>query len=185
VSETASTMLALGTKAADFKLLDTVSDKLLSLQELKSATATVIMFICNHCPYVKHLQQKLVETANTYQAKGVSFIAINSNDTKNYPSDSPDKMKIEAEKNAYPFPYLFDETQEVAKAYHAACTPDFYIFDADLTCVYRGRFDESTPANGKVVTGKDLSDALDCMLTGEQVSKDQKYSLGCNIKWKK
>jgi len=185
MAETPSNMLPLGTKAPNFKLFDTVTNQTVSLDALKSETATVIMFICNHCPYVKHIQHKIVEIAKKYQAKACSFVAINSNDIKNYPADSPDKMKQEAEKNHYSFPYLYDETQEIAKAFMAACTPDFYIFDGGLSCVYRGRFDEATPGNNKLVTGKDLTDALDAILAGKNVNEDQKPSVGCNIKWKK
>ncbi|MDR3478740.1 MAG: thioredoxin family protein [Gammaproteobacteria bacterium] len=185
MAETLSTMLPLGTQAPDFTLVDTITNQSRSLQDLKSNTATVIMFICNHCPYVKLIQAKLVEVAKHYQKNDISFIAINSNDVKNYPADSPDKMKSEALTLGYTFPYLFDETQAVAKAYHAACTPDFYIFDSKLACVYRGRFDDATPGNHHTVTGKDLSDALDNILVGKSINPDQKASVGCNIKWKK
>lgn len=185
MAETPSTMLPLGTKAPDFALLDTISDKMLSLNTLKSDQATVIAFICNHCPYVKHIQKELVTIAKKYQAKNISFIAINSNDVKNYPADSPDNMKIEAKTHQYCFPYLYDETQAVAKAYQAACTPDFYIFDKNLACVYRGRFDNATPGNDHPVTGKDLTDALDKLLANQAISPNQMPSLGCNIKWKK
>ncbi|MHB1947315.1 MAG: thioredoxin family protein [Gammaproteobacteria bacterium] len=183
MAETPSTMLPLGTIAPDFKLFDTRSQKTLSLEELKSDIATVVMFLCNHCPYVKHIQGKLVEVAKAYQAKGVSFIAISSNDVKNYPADNPEKMHIEALEHNYTFPYLYDETQKVAKAYQAACTPDFYVFDKNFACVYRGRFDDSTPGNGRSVSGKDLSQALDAIVTGNPINKDQKPSVGCNIKW--
>ena len=185
MAETPSTMIPLGTKAPDFRLLDVVSDKYRSLQELKSNTATVVMFICNHCPYVKLIQSKLVELAKHYQTKNIRFIAINSNDIEHYPADAPDKMKSEAEQHDYPFPYLFDETQEIAKAYHAACTPDLYVFNAQLECVYRGRFDSATPGNGQPVTGADLSHALENILANKPVSADQKASVGCNIKWKR
>ncbi len=181
---TPSNMIPLGTKAPDFKLLDAVSENDLNLEQLKSDKATVIMFICNHCPYVKHVQQGLVELANDYISKGVSFIAINSNDAKNYTEDSPDNMKKVAERLGYPFPYLFDETQEIAKAYDAACTPDFYIFDEGLKLIYRGQMDDSRPGNGKPVTGQDIRKALDHMLDGTTVSEDQIPSIGCNIKWK-
>tara|TARA_Y100000114_G_scaffold157317_1_gene189671 strand:- start:15153 stop:15686 length:534 start_codon:yes stop_codon:yes gene_type:complete len=177
-------MLPLGTPAPDFKLPDTISGKSLSLAELKSDKATVIMFICNHCPFVKHVDEGIVSLAKDYQTKGVSFIAISSNDVENYPQDSPELMKEEAEKVGYTFPYLYDETQEVAKAYDAACTPDFYVFDADLKCAYRGQLDDSRPGNGKPVTGKDLRAALDEILEGKPVSAPQIPSLGCNIKWK-
>jgi peroxiredoxin len=185
MAETFSTMLPLGTKATDFKLIDTCTEKFLSLQELKSNKATVIMFICNHCPYVKHIQHKLIETAIKYQAHGIHFIAISSNDSKNYPADGPEKMREVAKNQGYPFPYLFDETQEIAKMYKAACTPDFYIFDKNLLCVYRGRFDDATPGNNNPVTGKDLSAALDNILNSKPVDSNQKPSVGCNIKWKK
>lgn len=185
MAETPSTMLPLGTKAFNFSLLNVVSNKNVSLDDVKSNKATVIMFICNHCPYVKHIQSKLIEVANHYQKKGIQFVAINSNDVKNYPADSPDNMKREAEKKGYVFPYLFDETQEVAKAYHAACTPDFYVFDKDLLCVYRGRFDDATPGNSNPVTGEELTQALDTILMGKVVDQNQKPSVGCNIKWKK
>lgn len=181
---TPSNMLPLGTKAPGFKLRCAVSEKEFSLDDLKSDKATVVMFICNHCPYVKHVQKGLVELANDYIPKGVSFIAINSNDVGKYPEDSPANMKSVALRLGYPFPYLFDETQEVARAYDAACTPDFYVFDADLKLVYRGQMDDSRPGNGKPVTGKDIREALDRILKGEPVSVDQIPSIGCNIKWK-
>lgn len=181
---TPSKMLPLGTKAPDFKLWDVISDKKLSLNELKSDIATVIMFICNHCPYVKHVQKGLVELANDYIPKGISFIAICSNDIENYPDDSPENMRAVAKRLAYPFPYLFDESQEIARAYDATCTPDFYIFDKDLRCVYRGQMDDSRPGNGKPVTGKDIRDALDNILGGKPVAEEQYPSIGCNIKWK-
>jgi thiol-disulfide isomerase/thioredoxin len=185
MAETPSTMIPLGTHAPDFNLLDTRSGDMLTLSDCQSGIATVVAFICNHCPYVKLIQTKLVEVANAYQAKGICFVAINSNDKLAYPQDGPEFMKVEAEKLHYPFPYLFDDTQEVAKAYKAACTPDFYIFDKDLKCVYRGRFDGATPGNGKAVTGSDLTAALDNILAGHPVSSDQQHSLGCNIKWRK
>ncbi len=181
---TPSTMLPLGTKAPEFKLWCVINETHYHLNDLKSDKATVIMFICNHCPYVKHVQVGLVELANDYIVHGISFIAINSNDIENYPADHPDKMKEDAERLGYPFPYLFDETQEVAKAYDAACTPDFYIFDASMLCVYRGQMDHSRPGNGKPVTGGHIREALDKILSGEPVGEDQIPSIGCNIKWK-
>lgn len=185
MSLTPSNMMPLGTKAPDFELLDTTTDNKVTLQSLKSDKATVIMFISNHCPYVKHIQKGLVDIANEYQPKGVKFIAICSNDINDYPEDGPNEMKKVAKQLNYPFPYLFDETQKVAKAYDAACTPDFYIFDKDLACVYRGRFDESSPGKQNVpVTGKDLRHALDAILHGKPVDSNQKPSHGCNIKWK-
>jgi len=141
------------------------------------------MFICNHCPFVKNLQTHLAATAKEYSDKGVQFIAISANDAEAYPQDGPDKMAEEAEKFAYCFPYLYDETQEVAKAYQAEATPDFFVFDKNLSCVYRGRYDESTPNNG-TVTGEDLRAALDAMIAGEPVKKEQYPSVGCNIKWR-
>lgn len=185
MAETASNMIALGTIAPAFTLRDTITNQMLSLEELRSETATVIAFICNHCPYVKLIQSKFVAIAKEYQKRGISFIAISSNDAIAYPADNPEKMHAEAIQHDYSFPYLFDETQEVAKAYQAACTPDFYIFDKDLKCVYRGRFDEATPGNKKPVTGEDLTHALDCILENKPIDREQKHSLGCNIKWKK
>ena len=182
--KTLSTMIPLGSEAPDFRLPDVVSGSELSLGDLKSDVATVLMFICIHCPYVKHLQDGLVEVADEYIPKGVSFVAINSNDVENYPDDSPEKMKEVAEEKGYKFPYLFDETQEVAKAYDAACTPDFFVYDRALKCVYRGQFDDSRPGNGKPVTGKDMRMALDSIVAGEAVDWEQIPSIGCNIKWK-
>lgn len=177
-------MLPLGTPAPRFVLTDVVSGKKLSLEELKSPTATVIMFVCNHCPYVKHIQHELVRLARDYQPKGVAFIAISSNDIQSYPDDAPDKMRENAKALGYTFPYLFDETQEVAKAYQAACTPDFYIFDSSLKCVYRGQLDDSRPRNNLPVTGKDIRKALESLLSEKLISSNQKPSMGCNIKWK-
>lgn len=177
-------MMPLGTIAPDFQLLDVVSGNILSLQALKSDIATLIMFICNHCPYVKHVQTQLVSLAKDYGPRGVAVIAINANDVAHYPEDSPEKMREVAKQVGYPFPYLFDETQAVAKAYDAACTPDFYLFDKELKCVYRGQLDESRPKNTIPVTGKDLRAALDAVLAGQPVNSDQKPSIGCNIKWK-
>ena len=182
---TPSNMLPLGTPAPTFKLQDTVSQKTVSLSDVRSDIATVVIFMCNHCPYVKHIQHSLVETAKKYQAKGVQFVAINSNDISAYPEDSPERMRECAHQFGYPFAYLFDPTQEVAKAYQAACTPDFYVFDKNLECVYRGRFDDSTPGNNKPVTGKDLANALDAMIARRPVDQVQMPSVGCNIKWKK
>lgn len=182
--ETASTMLPLGTKAPNFNLLNTLTNAQTSLEDCRSDIATVIMFISNHCPYVKHIQLKLVEIANFYQEKGCQFVAICSNDVEKYPDDSPEKMHDEGKKFKYPFPYLYDETQSVAKQYQAACTPDFYVFDKSLRCVYRGRLDAATPLNGQPITGADLCNALDSILENKPISDDQKPSLGCNIKWK-
>ena len=184
MARTPSNMMPLGTTAPDFTLLNKVTDETVTLNRLKSDTATVIMFICNHCPYVKLVQEQLVKLANDYQAKGISFIAISSNDVVNYPDDSPEKMREVAQQLGYSFPYLYDETQEVAKAYQAACTPDFYLFDGALKCVYRGQLDDARPQSDVPVTGKDIRAALDAILAGEPVNPEQKPSLGCNIKWK-
>lgn len=184
MAETPSNMLPLGTIAPSFTLPNVVTGKKESLSDIKSDIATVVMFICNHCPYVKLIQTHLASVAKAYQAKGVSFVAISSNDAQRYPADGPEAMRQEAETHHYTFPYLFDETQEVARAYQAACTPDFYVFDKDLKCIYRGRFDAATPGNGKEVTGSDLTSALDSLLSGKPVNSAQYPSVGCNIKWK-
>ena len=181
---TPSTMLELGTKAPEFSLPDTISGETLSLAGLKSDRATVVMFLCNHCPFVKHVNPQLVKLANDYQPRGISFVAISSNDVENYPEDSPEKMTEYAARLGYPFPYLYDETQEVARAYSAACTPDFYIFDGNMELVYRGQLDGSRPGSGVPLTGADMRAALDNILAGKPVDHDQKPSLGCNIKWK-
>jgi thiol-disulfide isomerase/thioredoxin len=184
MAATESNMMPLGTKAPEFNLPDTISGTNKSLKDLKSDRATVVMFICNHCPFVKHVQQGLVKLANDYIPKGISFVAINSNDVEAYPEDSPERMKAVAKQLGYPFPYLYDESQAIARAYGAACTPDFYIFDKDLKCVYRGQMDDSRPSNDISVTGKDIRSALDAILAGKPVSLHQKPSIGCNIKWK-
>lgn len=184
MSLTQTTTLPLGFKAPSFSLPDAVTGHLRSLDDLAGEKATVVMFICNHCPFVIHLREHIVELAHAYQEKGVSFIAISSNDIENYPQDAPEYMKQLAMEMHFTFPYLYDESQQVAKDYDAACTPDFSVFDAELLCVYRGRYDASTPGNGVPVTGSDLSDFLDAMLAGEPFPKQQFPSLGCNIKWK-
>ena len=181
---TQSNMLALGSSAPDFTLFDTVSQQEMSLNDVKSDVATVVMFICNHCPFIIHIQNKLAEVARDYQAKGISFVAISANDAENYPEDAPEKMTQVANDLAYSFPYLYDETQEVARAYKAACTPDIYIFDKVLACVYRGQFDDSRPGNDLPVTGQDIKQALDNILSGKTVDPEQKPSMGCSIKWK-
>ncbi|GAA4955518.1 thioredoxin family protein [Algibacter agarivorans] len=184
MARTPSNMLPIGTKAPDFSLFDTVSGNRLNFNELKGNLGTVIMFICNHCPFVIHVNSELVDIANAYAEKGINFIAISSNDAVNYPQDSPEKMKLHAKKENYPFPYLYDETQNIAKAYDAACTPDLYVFDNNLELVYRGQLDNSRPGNGLPVTGKDLRYALDCLIEGKKNTETQKPSIGCNIKWK-
>jgi peroxiredoxin len=182
--KTESSMLPLGTTAPAFHLPNSVSGEQLNFSQLQSDQATVVMFICNHCPFVVHIAEKLSQLARDYNAKGVQFIAISSNDINEYPDDAPDKMRTFAQDYNFCFPYLYDESQATAKAYHAACTPDFYIFDGEAKCCYRGRFDDSTPHNGNAVTGKDLCNAIDAMLTDKPVSHEQYPSIGCNIKWK-
>ncbi|MES2766790.1 MAG: thioredoxin family protein [Bacteroidota bacterium] len=184
MARTPSNMLPLGTIAPDFSLPDVVSGKNISLQEITSDKATVVMFICNHCPYVIHVLDGILQLANDYISKGISFIAISSNDVENYPQDSPEKMKELAQEKKFPFPYLYDESQEVARAYDAACTPDFYVFDASLKLVYRGQMDGARPSNDIPPNGEDLRKALDAVLKGEEVFSEQRPSLGCNIKWK-
>lgn len=182
---TPSNMLPLNTVAPDFSLLDAISNKKFSLAQLKSTHGTVIMFICNHCPFVVHVRYELAKLANDYKAKGIAFVAINANDFAHYPADAPDKMHTFFSDLGNPFPYLVDETQEVARAYDAACTPDIYLFDGDLRLVYRGQLDSSRPGNSIPVTGKDLRDALDNLLAHKPIAMDQRPSAGCNIKWKK
>ncbi len=181
---TESNMLELGTKAPAFSLPDTVSGQTISLEDIATDKATVVMFTCNHCPYVIHVNDEIVRLATDYQAKGVGFVAISSNDVENYPQDSPDKMSTLAKEVGYTFPYLYDESQEVARAYDAACTPDFYVFDGELNLYYRGRLDGSRPGNGEPLTGSDLRAAIDQVLAGEPVPEKQYPSAGCNIKWK-
>jgi thiol-disulfide isomerase/thioredoxin len=161
-----------------------VSGKTIRLHDIASDKATVIMFICNHCPYVIHVNPEIVRVAHDYMPKGVAFVAISSNDVDNYPQDGPDEMKVTAEREGYPFPYLYDESQNVARAYEAACTPDFYVFDKDLKLVYRGRLDDARPKNDNPLTGRDLRAALDAVLAERPVDEKQYPSGGCNIKWK-
>lgn len=184
MSKTASTMLPLGTIAPDFELADVITGTQVKLNDSADYVATVLMFICNHCPYVKHVNSELTKLANDYMAKNIRFLAINSNDVTNYPDDSPDNMRIVAKQEHFPFPYLYDETQEVAKAYNAACTPDFYIFDKTLSLVYRGQLDDSRPGNNTPVSGYCIREALNCLLNAKPIPQEQKPSLGCNIKWK-
>jgi len=176
--------LALGTEAPAFRLPDPYG-KWLSSDDLKSAPALLVAFICNHCPYVKHIRSQFAEFAREYQARGVAVVAISSNDAESYPEDGPAQMEEEIKLAGYTFSYLYDETQGVAKAYRAACTPDFFLFDRDRRLVYRGQFDDSRPSNGRPVTGADLRAALDAVLAGRPVSPDQKPSVGCSIKWKR
>jgi len=181
--KTASTMSRLGTQAHDFRLIN-VDGRTVSLSDFKDAKALLVIFMCNHCPFVKHIAEGLTKLANDYMPRGVAIVGINSNDTSTHPEDSPEKMVQEVEQRGYPFPYLFDEDQSVAKAYRAACTPDFFLYDAKRTLVYRGQLDSSRPNSGIPVTGKDLRTALDAVLAGKQVDEDQAPSIGCNIKWK-
>ncbi len=180
---THSQMLPLGTVAPDFTLPDTVSGRRLSLSALKSERATLLMFICNHCPYVKHINAELLRLARDYQPRGVAFAAISSNDAQRYPDDGPEQMREVAMQLGYPFPYLYDATQDVARAYQAACTPDFFLFDGESKLVYRGRLDGATPGNGVPVTGADLRAALDAVLVGQVIPLEQMASMGCGIKW--
>ncbi|WP_297703546.1 thioredoxin family protein [uncultured Eudoraea sp.] len=184
MARTPSNMLPLGTIAPNFTLPDTTNDKIVSLNQINGEKGTVIMFICNHCPFVKHLNSTIVQLAVTYQSKGIAFIAISSNDVVNYPQDAPELMKQTALQERYSFPYLFDESQEVAMAYEAACTPDFYLFDQNLRLVYRGQLDDSRPGNGIPSTGLDLSNAIEALLNNKPINPIQKPSIGCNIKWK-
>jgi thiol-disulfide isomerase/thioredoxin len=185
MSATESNMLPLGTVAPDFNLPDSVSGKHYGLPDLKGEQGTIVLFICNHCPYVQHVKQQLIAIAQQYAVLGVATITISSNDVENYPQDAPDKMKDLMAEWGNPFAaYLYDESQAVAKAYRAACTPDIYLFDAGLRCVYRGRLDGATPKNAVPVTGEELRNALDNLLAGQPISAEQTPSIGCNIKWK-
>ena len=184
MARTPSNMMPLGTKAPDFSLTDTVSGHAMTLNELSGSAGTVVMFICNHCPFVKHVNAGIVALAEDYRDKGIGFVAISSNDVENYPQDGPELMKENALQEGFTFPYLYDESQEVATAYDAACTPDFYLFDAELNLVYRGQLDDSRPENGIPVTGADMRNALESVLSGKPVDPHQKPSIGCNIKWK-
>ena len=183
MAETPSTMAPLGTLAPDFQLPDT-NGKLVSLSDFAKARALLVVFMCNHCPFVKHIRAGLAQFARDYQPCGLAIVGINSNDVASYPDDSPAKMAEEVKAAGYTFPYLYDEAQTVAKAYRAACTPDFFLYDGDRRLVYRGQFDDSRPSNGRPVTGSDLRAAADAVLAGRPVPSEQKASIGCNIKWK-
>jgi peroxiredoxin len=176
-------MLPLGTQAPDFELIN-VDGRVMSLADAAGPKGTVVMFICNHCPFVKHVADQLAALGRDYSSSGIGFVAISSNDVSTHPADSPEQMVREAEERGYPFPYLYDETQDVAKEYHAACTPDFYLFDAGRNLVYRGQLDSSRPGNDIPVTGSDLREAIDALLAGRPPVSEQKPSIGCNIKWK-
>lgn len=181
--KTASTMLPLGTQAPDFSLVN-VDGRTVSSKDFQDASAMLVMFMCNHCPFVIRVAEELANLANEYQQKGVAIVGISSNDVEKFPQDSPEQMVHEAEQRGYTFPYLYDEDQQVARAYRAACTPDFFVFDADQQLVYRGQMDDSRPDSGIAVTGGDLRNALDAVLAQGPVPQDQKPSIGCNIKWK-
>ena len=184
MARTPSNMISLGSKAPDFNLLDVTSDSNLSLYDSKGSVGTVIMFICNHCPYVKHVNSTISRLAKDHNGDEIRFIAISSNDVINYPDDSPEKMKINALENDFNFPYLYDETQDVAKAYDAACTPDFYLYDDNLKLVYRGQLDDSRPGNDIPLNGKDIREVFESIINSRSITINQKPSIGCNIKWK-
>jgi peroxiredoxin len=184
MARTPTVRLELGYNAPGFQLPNTIDNQYLSFPDVKGKNGTVVMFICNHCPFVVHVIDELIRIGNDYKSQGIGFVAISSNDAANYPNDSPEKMKQLAEENSFPFPYLYDENQNVAKAYTAACTPDFSVFNANNVCVYRGQLDDSRPGNGKPVSGKDLRNVLDLLVVGKSVPAEQTPSLGCNIKWK-
>jgi peroxiredoxin len=181
---TESTMLALGTNAPDFALPDAVTGKTVSRDEFRGKKALLVMFICTHCPYVKHVNEGLAALGKDYASKPIGIVAISSNDIETHPADSPAGLKRQAETFGFQFPYLYDESQDVAHAYKAACTPDFFLFDGDFKLLYRGQFDSSRPGNGVPVTGEDLREAMDLVLAGKPIPADQRASIGCNIKWK-
>lgn len=183
MARTPSTMLALGTQAPDFALLEPLTGKVIRRDDFK-AKPLLVMFICNHCPYVIHIRAQLAQLTSEFQAQGVGVVGINANDAEHYPDDSPENMQLEVERAGYTFPYLYDESQTVAKAYQAACTPDFFLFDADHKLVYRGQFDNARPRNDEPVTGADLRQALAAVVEHLPIAEEQKASLGCNIKWK-
>jgi len=184
MARTPSNMLPLGTTAPNFSLIDVTNNTTASLSNLKGEAGTMIMFICNHCPFVKHVNSTIASMGHKYHGDKISFIAISSNDIINYPEDSPELMKSNAIENNFNFPYLYDESQQVAKDYDAACTPDFYLFDSELKLVYRGQLDDSRPGNELECDGSDLKNAIDCLLEGKENNEIQKPSIGCNIKWK-
>mgnify|MGYP001182761752 FL=1 len=184
MARTPTTQIPLGFKAPNFNLPDVISEKNISLSDISMKKGLVVMFICNHCPYVIHVIDEIINLANEYLNKGIGFVAISSNDVVNYPDDSPSKMKLLANEKNFPFPYLYDETQNVARAYDAACTPDFSVFDESKNCIYRGQMDDSRPKGDSPNNGKDLRKVLNSLLEDKQIDFEQKPSLGCNIKWK-
>lgn len=184
MARTESKMLPLGTPAPEFHLPDTVSGREISRKDISGEKGTLVMFICNHCPFVKHVLDELVRLGKDYGEQGIGLVAISSNDVTGYPQDRPERMKALAEEKRFPFPYLYDQSQNTARAFAATCTPDFFLFDADSKLVYRGQLDDSRPGNGIAVTGSDIRSALDALLAGKPVSRQQKPSIGCNIKWR-
>jgi peroxiredoxin len=184
MARTESAMLALGTAAPNFSLLDVVSGERVHLKQLRGTKGTLVMFICRHCPFVKHVEKELAVLGQEHKDRDISIVAISSNDADNYPDDAPDSLREQAKELGFMFPYLYDETQEVARAYDAACTPDFFLFDKDLKLAYRGQLDGSRPGNGVPVTGADLRAAMDALIAGKQIATEQRPSIGCNIKWK-
>lgn len=184
MARTPTTQIPLGFKAPEFNLPEPSTDRNYTLDSIKGDNGTVVMFICNHCPFVIHVIEEIVNLAKNYQDKGIGFVAINSNDVENYPDDAPDKMVEFAKQYDFSFPYLYDESQDTAKAYDAACTPDFSVFDKDMTCIYRGQLDDARPGNDEVNNGHSLRKALDYILEGKTIDFEQKPSIGCNIKWK-
>ncbi|MBV8115526.1 MAG: thioredoxin family protein [Silvibacterium sp.] len=184
MARTESAMLALGTSAPDFALTDVVTGKQVTTQAVTGQKGLLVMFICRHCPFVKHLEKALAQLGRDYAGKGIGIVAISSNDADNYPDDAPESLAQQARDLGFSFPYLYDESQDVARGYDAACTPDFFLFDGGLKLVYRGQFDDSRPGNGIPVNGRDLRGAIDALLAGKPISPEQRPSIGCNIKWK-
>lgn len=185
MARTQTTSIALGFQAPEFLLPDSISGQEISLNDIKGVKGTLVIFMCNHCPFVVHVIHELVRLGNDYLNSGINIVAINSNDVENYPDDSPEKMKHLSQEIQIPFPYLFDESQEVAKAYDASCTPDFSVFDGAMKCIYRGQLDGSRPGNDVLVDGRDIRMVFEALLSGQEVAKNQMPSIGCNIKWKK
>lgn len=184
MAATPSTMVPLGTIAPDFSLPDPATNTTLTWADCAGERGTLVMFLCNHCPYVKLIADELARLGEEYIPRGIGMVAVNANDATSYPADSPEKMVEEAELRGYPFPYLYDESQTVARAYDAVCTPDFFLYDSNRSLVYRGQFDDARPGAERPVTGKDIRNALDALLDGEPIDPDQTPSIGCNIKWK-
>ena len=184
MARTPTVQLELGYTAPNFQLPNVITNQPLSYSDITGEHGTVVMFICNHCPFVVHVIDELVRIGNDYKSQGIGFVAISSNDVANYPNDSPEKMKQLATVTSFPFPYLYDETQDIAKLYYAACTPDFSVFSADDVCIYRGQLDDSRPGNSEPNNGKDLREVLNALVNKNDVPANQKPSIGCNIKWK-